>query len=156
VLSTLHTNDAPSAITRLQDLGVPGYLIKSTLIGVVAQRLLRKLCPHCKRETAIDEARWIEITGGADRLPKPATIRVAVGCLECRETGYLGRVGIYEIMPMSPSLNAAIGADTDLLALRARALHEGMLPLRLAGCTKLAAGVTSVEEVLGLAASVGG
>jgi len=156
VLSTLHTNDAPSAITRLQDLGVPGYLIKSTLIGVVAQRLLRKLCPHCKRETAIDEARWIEITGGADRLPKPATIRAAVGCLECRETGYLGRVGIYEIMPMSPSLNAAIGADTDLLALRARALHEGMLPLRLAGCTKLAAGVTSVEEVLGLAASVGG
>ena len=151
VLSTLHTNDAPSAITRLLDLGVPGYLIKSTLIGVVAQRLLRTLCPHCKAPAPIDDRRWTEITGGFG-LPKPEQVWKPVGCLECRETGYLGRVGIYEIMPLTGTLNARIGEQTDLLQLREQALREGMMPLRIAGCTKVAAGVTSVEEVLGIAA----
>ncbi|MBA4286383.1 MAG: type II secretion system protein E [Xanthomonadaceae bacterium] len=152
VLSTLHTNDAPSAITRLLDLGVPGYLIKSTLIGVVAQRLLRRLCPHCKQETAIDDRRWAELSGGNPLVAKPDTVFVPVGCLECRETGYLGRVGIYEIMPMSKTLNAVIGADADLIALREQALKEGMMPLRIAGCAKVATGATSIEEVLGVAA----
>ena len=155
VLSTLHTNDSPSAITRLLDLGVPGYLIKSTLIGVVAQRLLRRLCPHCKKETEIDERRWAEVSGGSSLLPKPDTVFTPVGCLECRETGYLGRVGIYEIMPMSKTLNAVIGVDADLILLREQALKEGMMPLRIAGCVKVAAGATSVEEVLGVAAGSG-
>ena len=153
VLSTLHTNDAPSAITRLLDLGVPGYLIKSTLIGVVAQRLLRRLCPHCKKATVIDQQQWTDITGGSPLVPKPDVIHVPVGCLECRETGYLGRVGIYEIMPMSKTLNPTIGTATDLTHLRQQAINEGMMPLRIAGCVKLAAGTTSIEEVLGIAAS---
>ncbi len=150
VLSTLHTNDAPAAVSRLLDLGVPSYLIKATLLGVVAQRLVRKLCPHCKRAEAVDAARWQEITGGWPLL-RPETIYVAVGCLECRETGYLGRVGIYEIMPLTASLKPQITDATDLAALREAALREGMLPLRIAGCRKVAAGETSIEEVLGAA-----
>jgi len=150
VLSTLHTNDAPAAVSRLLDLGVPSYLIKATLLGVVAQRLVRKLCPHCKRAVELDAERWREITGGWP-LPRPSTIFEAVGCLECRETGYLGRVGIYEIMPLSAALKAQISDATDLAALRDAALHEGMLPLRIAGCRKIAAGETSVDDVLGAA-----
>ncbi len=148
VLSTLHTNDAPSAVTRLLDLGVPGYLLKAVLIGVVAQRLLRRLCPHCKHAVQIDSDRWFDLTGGAPMLP-PDIAYEPVGCLECRETGYLGRVGIYEIMPLSDSLKAQVHEKTDSLLLRQQALREGMTPLRLAGCRKIAEGLTSVEEVLG-------
>ncbi|MBV8062001.1 MAG: type II/IV secretion system protein [Nevskia sp.] len=150
VLSTLHTNDAPSAITRLLDLGVPGYLLKAVIIGVVAQRLVRRLCPHCKQPVQIDADRWFDLTGGAPILA-PDSAYEPIGCLECRETGYLGRVGIYEIMPLSDSLKSHIHDQTDGLLLRQQALREGMTPLRLAGCRKIAEGLTSVEEVLGAA-----
>ncbi len=150
VLSTLHTNDAPSAVTRLLDLGVPSFMLKAVVIGVVAQRLVRRLCPHCKQAVAMDADRWFDITGGAPILP-PETAFEPVGCLECRETGYLGRVGIYEIMPLSPTLKKQIHDQTDGAALRNQAVREGMTPLRLAGCKKIAEGLTSVEEVLGAA-----
>ena len=153
VLSTLHTNDAPSAVTRLLDLGVPAYLIKSTLLGIVAQRLLRTLCPHCRQPAPIDAGRWQDLVGGWP-LAKPDHVNVPVGCLECRETGYLGRIGIYEIMPLTVTLNTQIHDQTDLILLREQALKEGMMPLRIAGCLKVVAGVTSVEEVLGVAAMV--
>ncbi|MBL6749181.1 MAG: type II/IV secretion system protein [Nevskia sp.] len=149
VLSTLHTNDAPSAVTRLLDLGVPAYLIKATVVGIVAQRLVRRLCPHCKQAVEIGQERWDEIAGIAG-LPRPKLVYEPVGCLECRETGYLGRVGIYEIMPLSPALKSCIGDQTDGLLLRAAAIKEGMTPLRAAGCRKIAAGETSVEEVMGV------
>jgi general secretion pathway protein E len=147
VLSTLHTNDAPSAITRLLDLGVPGYLLKAVIIGVVAQRLVRRLCPHCKREVQIDGDRWYDLCGGAPLLP-PEIAYEPAGCLECRETGYLGRVGIYEIMPLSNTIKGQIHDQTDSLLLRKQALREGMTPLRIAGCRKIIEGLTSVEEVL--------
>ncbi|MDE0854812.1 MAG: GspE/PulE family protein [Nevskia sp.] len=150
VLSTLHTNDAPSAVTRLLDLGVPSFMIKAVVIGVVAQRLVRRLCPHCKHPIELDPDRWYDITGGAPMLP-PENAFEPVGCLECRETGYLGRVGIYEIMPLSATLTAQIHDQTDGAALRSQAIREGMTPLRLAGCRKIAEGLTSVEEVLGAA-----
>jgi len=150
VLSTLHTNDAPAAVSRLLDLGVPSYLIKATLIGVVAQRLLRKLCPHCKRGVVTDAGHWRELTGGWP-MEMPGTIYEATGCLECRETGYLGRVGIYEIMPLTAKLEPHITDSTDLADLRNAALREGMQPLRIAGVRKVAAGETSVDEVLGAA-----
>ncbi len=153
VLSTLHTNDAPRAVTRLLDLGVPAYLIKSTLLGIVAQRLLRTLCPHCRQPAPIDAGRWQDLVGGWP-LAKPDHVNVPVGCLECRETGYLGRIGIYEIMPLTVTLNTQIHDQTDLILLREQALKEGMMPLRIAGCLKVVAGVTSVEEVLGVAAMV--
>ena len=147
VLSTLHTNDAPSAITRLLDLGVPAYLLKAVLIGVVAQRLVRRLCPHCKQPVEIGAERWRAVAGG-EGLQVPAFACEPRGCLECRETGYLGRVGIYEIMPLTPSLQAQVHAHTDGAALRGAALAEGMRSLRAAGCRKIAEGLTSVEEVL--------
>ena len=150
VLSTLHTNDAPSAVTRLLDLGVPSFMIKAVVIGVVAQRLVRRLCPHCKHAVELDADRWFDITGGAP-MPPPETAYEPIGCLECRETGYLGRVGIYEIMPLSHTLKKQIHEQTDGAVLREHAVREGMTPLRLAGCRKIAEGLTSVEEVLGAA-----
>ena len=101
VLSTLHTNDAPSAITRLLDLGVPAYLLQSTLLGVMAQRLVRTLCPHCKEQTDLDDAAW-EMLVAPWKAPNPkGTTAVGKGCLECRMTGYMGRIGIYETMVLT-------------------------------------------------------
>jgi general secretion pathway protein E len=153
VLSTLHTNDAPTAVTRLLDLGVPHYLLKATVLGVVAQRLVRTLCPHCKQPVEPQPAAWQELTG-AWKLPLPPRIYEASGCLECRATGYLGRSGIYEMMPLTPALKAIINDQADLAALRLAAYKDGMLPLRIAGAQKVAAGVTSVDEVLTAAPSL--
>ncbi|CAG0997516.1 Type II secretion system protein E [Burkholderiales bacterium] len=151
VLSTLHTNDAPSAITRLLDLGVPSYLIRATLLGVMAQRLVRTLCPHCKAEApAIDESQWQALTAPW-RANVPATSYLAQGCLECRMTGYLGRIGIYEIMTMSPTLAGLITGDSDQEKLREFAYKEGMKPLRVSGALKVAQGVTTLDEVLKVA-----
>ncbi|GLK87621.1 GspE/PulE family protein [Pseudomonas turukhanskensis] len=147
VLSTLHTNDAPSAITRLLELGVPYYLLKATLLGVMAQRLVRTLCPHCKVPVEISEEDWQSLTRPWS-APLPTGAHKAVGCLECRDTGYRGRAGVYEIMQLSDSLKPFISADTDLLSLRRQAFKEGMRSLRLSGAQKVAAGLTTIEEVL--------
>jgi len=147
VLSTLHTNDAPSAITRLLELGVPYYLLKATLLGVMAQRLVRTLCPHCKEPVDISEEDWQSLTRPWS-APLPTGAHKAVGCLECRDTGYRGRAGVYEIMQLSDSLKPFISADTDLLSLRRQAFKEGMRSLRLSGAQKVAAGLTTIEEVL--------
>lgn len=146
VLSTLHTNDAPTAVTRLLDLGVPPYLIKATLLGVVAQRLVRRLCPHCKVPAAVEPEAWAELVGG--QLERPGEIRQPVGCLECRETGYLGRLGLYEIMLLTPAIQKLIGDRTDPADVRAQALKDGMISLRMSGAQKIAAGLTDLEEVL--------
>jgi general secretion pathway protein E len=153
VLSTLHTNDAPSAITRLLDLGVPPYLLNSTIIGVMAQRLLRTLCPHCKQAIGLraeDEAAWTELVAPW-KSKKPARLYRPVGCLECRMTGYMGRVGIYEIMQLSPEIKRVIGQDADLLRIREQAAREGMKPLRISGAIKVAAGLTTMEEIMKVA-----
>jgi general secretion pathway protein E len=151
VLSTLHTNDAPTAITRLVDLGVPGYLINSTLLGVMAQRLVRTLCPHCKKEgDPPDEDAWRTLTAPY-RADRPSQAMRAVGCLECRMTGYLGRMGLYEIMTMSPSLRRLVHAEAEDGQLRDQAFKDGMKPLRVSGAMKVAQGVTTTEEVLKVA-----
>jgi general secretion pathway protein E len=147
VLSTLHTNDSPSAVTRLLDLGVPHYLIQSTLTGVVAQRLVRTLCPHCKRATTQDPDQWRVVTHGWD-IPVPERVFEPVGCLECRKTGFLGRTGIYEMMPVSSRLRGLISAELDLSRLGAAALRDGMKPLRISAAAQVAAGVTTAREVL--------
>ncbi|HET9049180.1 MAG TPA: GspE/PulE family protein [Chiayiivirga sp.] len=147
VLSTLHTNDAPSAITRLLDLGVPHYLIQSTLNGVLAQRLVRTLCPHCKRPAPLDEDGWAALTVGLD-VPKPANSFVARGCLECRHTGYLGRVGLYELLLINPDLRSRIGSELDQPSFRQACVAQGMQSLHVAGARKVAAGLTTVAEVL--------
>ena len=147
VLSTLHTNDAPSAITRLLDLGVPHYLIQSTLTGVVAQRLVRTLCPHCKEPDTQDRDEWVALTHGWP-IPLPESVYRPVGCLECRNTGFMGRTGIYEMLQLSRPLRTLIAADLDLARLSAAALREGMRPLRISAADQVARGVTTVKEVL--------
>ncbi|MCC8342790.1 Flp pilus assembly complex ATPase component TadA [Pseudomonas stutzeri] len=147
VLSTLHTNDAPSAITRLLELGVPHYLLKATLLGVMAQRLVRTLCPHCKAPMQLDADDWSALTRPWN-APLPSTAQRAVGCLECRDTGYRGRAGVYEIMLLNDAIKPLITADTDIVALRRQAFKDGMRSLRLSGAQKIASGLTTVEEVL--------
>ncbi|MFD0914118.1 GspE/PulE family protein [Methylophilus luteus] len=150
VLSTLHTNDAPSAITRLLDLGVPAYLIHSSLLGIMAQRLVRTLCPHCKTEGAISDDEWTSITRPF-KAAKPHKVMKAVGCQECRNTGYRGRTGIYEMLTLTPAIRKLITPETDLLQLRQVATQAGLQPLMLNGAEKVAAGMTTVEEVLKVA-----
>jgi general secretion pathway protein E len=149
VLSTLHTNDSPSAITRLLELGVPAYLIRATLIGVLAQRLVRTLCPDCKSPVDINPESW-KALGVGDTIPMPTTVYVAGGCLECRQTGYRGRSGVYELMALTTALQTAIGENPDLTNLRQLAVAAGMHPLRHAGAAKVIAGLTTVEEILAL------
>ena len=148
VFSTLHTNDAASAITRLADLGVPTYLIAATVVGVLAQRLARTLCPACKeRDDSTDRAALDEVAkpwrlSGGVRAFRP------VGCQACRQTGYRGRIGLYELMLMSDEGRRAIHPHLDVRALRQQAVRDGMRPLRLAGTMKVAEGLTTLEEVL--------
>lgn len=147
VLSTVHTNDAPSAVTRLLDLGVPGYLIKSTLLGVMAQRLVRTLCPHCKAEETLEDRTWQQLVKPWS-AKKPAKVYGPVGCLECRNTGFLGRSGVYESFEMSDALADLIYDGCDPQTLRKHAIKEGMLSLRLSGARKIAAGLTTADEIL--------
>jgi general secretion pathway protein E len=154
VLSTLHTNDAPSAVMRLLELGVPYYLLEATLIGIMAQRLVRTLCQHCKSaDGEINDDVWQSI-GGTWNIPKPATIYRAIGCPECRQTGYRGRTGIYELLTVSEGFTKLIGEETDLQALRQQSIVDGLKPLRIAGALKVVEGVTTAEEVLKVTAAL--
>ena len=147
VLSTLHTNDAPSAISRLLELGVAPYLIKATLLGVMAQRLVRTLCPDCKAAQPLSPDAWSGFAPGWAHAP-PITVYRPVGCTQCRASGYRGRIGVYEIMVLSEQLKALIGPQTDLSAIRQLASAQGMLSLRLAAAHKVASAATSLEEAL--------
>lgn len=146
VFSTLHTNDAPSAIVRLLDIGVPHYLLRATLLGVVAQRLARTLCPHCRKAGSVDEELWQSLISPW-KLERTGPVNRPVGCLECRETGYLGRVGIYEMLVVSPAVRGLIGAACELSKIRKQAVKEAMTPLNIAGALKVCSGATSIEEV---------
>ena len=150
VLSTLHTNDAPSAVTRLLDLGIPSYLIHSTVLGIMGQRLVRTLCPTCKEPTEISDAEWTAVTRPF-KAAKPTTAMKAVGCMECRNTGYKGRSGIYEMLTITPKLRKLITPNTDLADIKQLAYQEGMQPLMLNGLEKVAAGLTTIEEVMKVA-----
>ena len=149
VFSTLHTNDAAAAVTRLADLGVPPFLISATVIGVLAQRLVRTLCPSCKQPDESDtgaamlrQALLPWTLTGAPRMCKP------VGCLDCRMTGYRSRAGLYELMAMAEDARACVHPTVDEDALRRQAWADGMHPLRAAGAMKVAEGTTTLEEVL--------
>ena len=151
VLASLHTNDAPTAVTRMLDLGMPAYLISSTLLGVMAQRLVRTLCPHCKEAgEPPDDETWRAITAPW-RAERPAQVMSPVGCLECRMTGYRGRMGLYEIMLMTPAARKLVTADADDRKIREQAFKDGMKPLRVSGAVKVAAGLTTADEVVKVA-----
>ncbi len=150
VFSTLHTNDAPSSVSRLLDLGVQPFLLQSTLLGIIAQRLVRTVCPHCRRQTEISDEEW-EALVAPWKAQKPRKVYEAVGCLECRNTGYKGRVGLYEMMHVTTKMKPLLTEGVDLEGLREAAIREGMKPLRLRGAQKVAEGLTTVEEVLRVA-----
>lgn len=145
VFSTLHTNDAAGAITRLQDMGVEGYLISSSLICVQAQRLVRRICKHCgdAHQITSDEARVLQIN--ANDFPHA---RKGRGCERCGETGYRGRIGLYELLVMSDAIRHEIAIGSDANIIRAQAIKEGMKTLREDALEKLAAGLTTPEEVV--------
>ena len=152
VLSTLHTNDAPSSITRLHDLGIQPFLTSATILGVMAQRLLRTLCPHCKQALDVTPdseiaIQWQELVQPW-RAPVPAQVYKAQGCEHCRHTGYQGRVGLYEIMPLSNELKKLVAADANLDTLKQQAYREGVQPLRLSGAKRISEGLTTIEEVM--------
>jgi len=156
VLSTLHTNDAPSAIMRLLELGVPDYLLEATMIGVMAQRLVRTLCSACKApDGELSDDVWQSI-GGTWNLPKPEAVYRPIGCPECRQTGYRGRTGLYELLTVTEAFTQRIGASADLAALRQQSVADGMKPLRIAGAMKIMEGVTTAEEVLKVTSALSG
>jgi general secretion pathway protein E len=147
VLSTLHTNDASSSITRLLDLGVPHFLITSTLIGVVAQRLVRENCQHCSEEYEPTEGEANAMKIPFEKL-KPYRFRRGKGCLHCRETGYLGRTGIYEILPMSEKIRRLVAQQAGALDLFRAAREEGLRTLKEAAIEKVFQGTTTTTEMV--------
>jgi general secretion pathway protein E len=155
VLSTLHTNDAPSAITRMLDLGIPAYLLSATVLGIMAQRLVRILCPHCKKAHPASPEEvviWDNLVAPW-KANRPTQFHRPVGCLECRMTGFLGRIGLYEILLLSPDMKQLITSEVDVARIRDLAYREGMKPLRISGAMKVASGVTTLEEVVRAAPS---
>jgi general secretion pathway protein E len=146
VLSTLHTNDSVSSIVRLLDLGTPSFLISATVIGVVAQRLVRKICPHCKQERKLtyDERDFLRIG------PEPITVWEGAGCKECRGTGYKGRTGIFEVLDMTERLKSMIKSDVELGDLAEAARQDGLVSLRQVAIQKMLEGLTTYEEVVAM------
>jgi general secretion pathway protein E len=153
VLSTLHTNDSPSSVSRLLELGAPAYLVKATLRGIMSQRLVRILCEHCKREVAPDPDGWHELVQDYP-VPMPEKLYEAVGCKACRDTGYYGRRGIYEVLVNSPAVQEEIVTRINTRRVREVAIREGMQVLRVSGAQRVLRGETTVEEVLRVAPAV--
>jgi general secretion pathway protein E len=148
VFSTLHTNDAASSIARLIELGVAPYLVNATLIGILAQRLVRTLCPHCRQQTdPPEEALWKDLVSPW-RSKLPRHVYKPVGCLECRRTGYFGRTGLIELLVVSDDLRRIVADGADLSALRTQAARDGLRSLRVSGAEKIAKGITTIDEVL--------
>jgi general secretion pathway protein E len=147
VLSTLHTNDAPTSIVRLLDLGVPHFLIQATLVGILGQRLVRKICPRCKE---IYQADAESLQEHGLHLGEDTSYRLArgKGCQHCRHTGYRGRTGVFEVMPYTPALRRLTNETADISEMRQAALTEGMQTLRQSALQKLLKGITTIEEVL--------
>jgi general secretion pathway protein E len=148
VFSTLHTNDAPSAITRLMELGVPPYLLNATVLGVLAQRLVRTLCKQCRQPDDDASRDSLDLVVRPWKITGTYQPYKPVGCVDCRMTGFLGRMGLYELLTVSEAFKAKVIAEPATDALRKQAVTDGMRPLRLAGALRIAEGLTTLEEVL--------
>jgi general secretion pathway protein E len=143
VFSTLHTNDAPSALTRLVDMGIEPYLLSSSVVGVVAQRLVRLICPHCKEVYDAPSAELQELG-----LHEDSKLYHGAGCSECFGSGYKGRCGIYELMMVTNPVKRQLLKSADAVELRRVALAHGMTPLRTEGAELVRQGLTTVAEIL--------
>jgi general secretion pathway protein E len=148
VFSTLHTNDAPSAITRMMERGVPPYLINATVLGVLAQRLVRTLCEHCKVRDEVSTREALEAAVKPWKINGGYRPYKAVGCVECRMTGFMGRMGLYELLTVTEAFKDKVNQQPSIDALRRQAVADGMRPLRLAGALRVAEGLTTMAEVL--------
>lgn len=147
VFSTLHTNDSAGALARLVEMGVEPFLAASALVGVLAQRLVRTICPHCRISYRPDKKLLGELVEGFE-LPDGATFYHGRGCSHCMKVGYLGRTGLYELLEVNDPIRRLVTENADAATIRQQALNAGMLPLRQAGLAKVLAGLTTVEEVL--------
>lgn len=147
VFSTLHTNDAASAITRLLDLGIPSYIIQATLVGVMGQRLVRKICPYCKEPYDMD-GETLKNNGLDIGIQGKLTLHRGRGCVKCRGTGYLGRVAIFEILKYSDTIREMTTPTADVTKIKQVAIREGMITLRQDAVNKMLKGTTTYEEVL--------
>lgn len=147
VLSTLHTNDAPSSIVRLLDIGVPTFLIQATITGIIAQRLVRKICPYCRENYEMD-ASELRVLGVDTGLTGNVTLTKGRGCVKCRNTGYLGRIGVFEVLPLTETIKSLITADINIELVTNMAEKEGMLTLRQDAVSKMLSGITTYQEVL--------
>jgi general secretion pathway protein E len=147
VFSTLHTNDAPSSITRLLDLGLPAYLIASTVIGIMAQRLVRKICRNCERTYQLlpEEAEAVGLSSDASR---PIMVKYGEGCTQCRGTGYLGRTGIFEVIEVNERIRPLIADKADAEFIKRTAVADGMVTLRESAVRKMLEGETTFDEVI--------
>jgi type IV pilus assembly protein PilB len=145
VVSTLHTNSSASTITRLEDMGIESYLIADSVIGVIAQRLVRRLCPHCKKERIAtpEELRIMDLDPN-----QPLTMYAPVGCSKCDNTGYRGRIGVYEIMTITPELQRIISSKQGAEKIKEQALKDGMSTLHMSATQYVVEGMTSYEEML--------
>ena len=157
VFSTLHTNDAPSAVTRLLDMGIEPFLVTSTCRGIMAQRLVRRLCPHCRKPKdtngkALEALGLLYVKDKKGNQNKLPTGKIKIydpkGCKECMNTGYRGRLGVYEFMPMTAKLREMVLARASLDDLKTEAIKEGMVTLRNAALRQVLAGVTSLDEAM--------
>jgi type IV pilus assembly protein PilB len=146
VLSTLHTNDAPSAVTRLIEMGVEPFLVSSAVDCILAQRLARKLCPDCKKEWRPKKQVLIEAGYPADNLPE--VVHRADGCRKCGNTGYRGRVGVHEVLMVTEEISKLCVEEATAETIRAMGIEQGMLTLRQDGLEKVRSGLTSIEEVV--------
>ncbi len=146
VLSSIHTNDACSSVTRLVDMGVEPFLVSTSLVGIIAQRLVRRICPHCRQPTQATQDQLARL--GLEKIPSQANVYKAVGCDQCYHTGYKGRVGIYELLPIDEDLRSVILKNPDAVSLRQSAMAKGFKPMRYDGLRKILQGVTTIEEVL--------
>ncbi|MBI5453983.1 MAG: Flp pilus assembly complex ATPase component TadA, partial [Deltaproteobacteria bacterium] len=144
VFSTLHTNDAPSSVTRLMDLGIPGFLINSTVVGIIAQRLVRKICSNCRKTRVLkhEEVEYLRLK------EKEYKVYYGEGCTECRGTGYKGRTGVFEILDFSDKIKAIVAKTSDSTVIQKAARAEGMSMLRESAIRKMLQGVTTYEEVI--------
>ena len=151
VLSTLHTNDAPSALWRLKDIGIEPYLIASTMKLVISQRLVRVICPHCKKVELPHEE---SLAYATSILPEAVgwTYYRGAGCAKCLNTGYRGRTTIFEYMEVTDPIKEMVIAETGAVALRRKAMDLGMIPLAVNGLRKVQNGVTTIEEVMSVCA----
>jgi len=147
VLSTLHTNDAPSTITRLLDLGVPPFLIQATIVGILGQRLVRKICAQCSEQFEM-ESKELNSMGLEVKISGAVKLNRGKGCINCRGTGYFGRTSIFEVLPYSETIKKMTTAGTDLQSIRSKAREEGMITLRENAVKKLLKGITTYQEVL--------